>query len=269
MNQEHSRPLAIVTGASSGIGRAFAVKLAAQGYDLLLVARRAGELADVAAEVAAHGAVARSLALDLSAPTAIEAIASELGDRSLALLVNNAGFGLYGPYAEGDGAREQAMVDLNVGVPTRLTRRLLPALLRARGGIINVASTAAFQPGPWMAVYYATKAFLLSYSEAIAEELAPQGVRVMALCPGPTRSGFQDGADMQRSGLLRLPLPSSAWVVDRAWQAWLRGRRVHVPGWLNKAMAFSVRLLPRRWMTTLVRLISAPVGARTGQTAAR
>ena len=173
--------------------------------------------------------------------------------------MNNAGFGLFGLFADTDGSRELAMIDLNVRAPTLLAKRLLPALMRTRGGIINVASTAAFQPGPWMAVYYATKAYLLSFSEALAEELAPRGVRVMALCPGPTRSGFQDQAAMQRSGLLRMPLPSTEWVVDSAWHAWTRGRRVHVPGWLNKIMAFSVRLTPRRWMTALVRMISAPV----------
>lgn len=259
MNSKMPRPVAVVTGASSGIGRAFAIKLAGQGYDLLLVARRHEELTALANELRAPGASVDCLALDLTDPTAVDAIAAALGERDLALLVNNAGFGLFGLFADTDGSRELAMIDLNVRAPTLLAKRLLPALMRTRGGIINVASTAAFQPGPWMAVYYATKAYLLSFSEALAEELAPRGVRVMALCPGPTRSGFQDQAAMQRSGLLRMPLPSTEWVVDSAWHAWTRGRRVHVPGWLNKIMAFSVRLTPRRWMTALVRMISAPV----------
>ncbi|MBK9655972.1 MAG: SDR family oxidoreductase [Rhodanobacteraceae bacterium] len=259
MNSKQPRPLALVTGASSGIGRAFAVKLAQEGHDLLLVARRPAELAALAAELKSHGAAADCLTLDLTDPGAVEAIATALGERDLALLVNNAGFGLFGLFADSDGARELAMIDLNVRVPTQLSKRLLPNLSRARGGIINVASTAAFQPGPWMAVYYATKAYVLSFSEAIAEELGPRGVRVMALCPGPIRSGFQDTATMQRSGLLRMPLPSAQWAVDSAWRAWRRGSRVHIPGSLNKAMAFSVRLTPRRWMTALVRMISAPV----------
>lgn len=259
MNSQKYRPLALVTGASSGIGRAFAVKLAREGHDLLLVARRPAELTALATELKSYGAAADCLALDLCDPGAIDSIAKAVGERDLALLVNNAGFGLFGLFADSDGARELAMIDLNVRVPTQLCKRLLPNLTQARGGIINVASTAAFQPGPWMAVYYATKAYLLSFSEAIAEELGPRGVRVMALCPGPIRSGFQDTATMQRSGLLRMPLPSAQWAVNSAWRAWRRGSRVHIPGWLNKAMAFSVRLTPRRWMTALVRVISAPV----------
>jgi short-subunit dehydrogenase len=259
MNAQKARPLAVVTGASSGIGRAFAIKLAGEGHDLMLVARRQDELASLAIELRQLGADVQCLAVDLTQPGSIDTIAAALGQRDVALLVNNAGFGLFGLFADTDGARELAMIDLNVRVPTELAKRLLPGLIRARGGIINVASTAAFQPGPWMAVYYATKAYVLSFSEAIAEELAPRGVRVMALCPGPIRSGFQDAATMQRSGLLRMPLPSAEWAVDSAWRAWRRGRRVHVPGWINKLMAFSVRLTPRRWMTAMVRVISAPI----------
>lgn len=252
------RPLALVTGASSGIGRALALRLAREGFDLMLVARRQAELTALAGELAPSGARAEALAVDLSAPGAIAAVAAALGTRDLDLLINNAGFGVFGMFADNATERELAMIDLNVRVLTELSKRLLPAVIRARGGIINVASTAAFQPGPWMAVYYATKAYVLSLSEALAEELADRGVRVMALCPGPTQSGFQGAAAMERSGLLRMPLPSAEWVADAAWRAWRRGRRVCVPGWMNRSMVLSVRLLPRRWTTALVRMVSAP-----------
>lgn len=258
MSTNSQRPLALITGASSGIGRALAWRLAREGFDLILVARRQAELTALVGELAQSGANAEPLAVDLCAPGAIASVAAALGTRDLGLLINNAGFGLYGLFADTAIDRELAMIDLNVRVPTELSKRLLPAIIRAGGGIINVASTAAFQPGPWMAVYYATKAYVLSFSEALAEELADRGVRVMALCPGPTQSGFQGAAAMERSGLLRMPLPSAAWVADDAWRAWQRGRRVHVPGWMNRLMVQSVRLLPRRFTTALVRMISAP-----------
>ena len=259
MNSNTSRPLALVTGASSGIGREFALQLAASGYDLIVLARRESELQRLATELAGRGARAEVVCADLGQPVGVAACIRAVGERPLQLLVNNAGFGLYGLYADTDGAREQQMIDLNVSALTALTKGLLPALRRARGGVINVASTAAFQPGPWMAVYYATKAYVLSLSEALAAEWAVEGLRVMALCPGPTRSAFQQGADMGRSGLLRLPLPGADSVVASGLRAYRRGARVHIPGWINRLMAFSVRLTPRRWVSALVYRLSAPV----------
>ena len=161
MNSITSRPLALVTGASSGIGREFALQLAAAGYDLIVLARRESELQRLAAELAGPGARAEVVCADLGQPAGVAACIRAVGARPLQLLVNNAGFGLYGLYADTDGPREQQMIDLNVSALTALTKGLLPALRRARGGVINVASTAAFQPGPWMAVYYATKAYVL------------------------------------------------------------------------------------------------------------
>lgn len=259
MNSSSKRELALVTGASSGIGREFAQQLAAKGFDLILVARREAELRALAADLAQHGARVEVLMADLGTMEGVDVCVRALADRPLHLLVNNAGFGLFGLFADTDGLREQQMIDLNISALTKLSKRLLPRIRAARGGIINVASTAAFQPGPWMAVYYATKAYVLSLSEALAEELAADGVRVMALCPGPTRSEFQQSAAMGRSGLLRLPLPGADSVVASALRAWTRGARVHVPGWSNRLMAFSVRLTPRRWVTALVARMSAPV----------
>ena len=191
----------LITGASSGIGLELARLFAADGSDLILVARREAELQSLADDMAAsHGISARVMTEDLSDLSAPQRIVDRLATDELELdvLVNNAGFGLRGPAAELDLQRQLDMLQVNVTALTHLTRLLLPAMIaRRRGGVLNVASTAAFQPGPHMAVYYATKAYVLSFSEALAEELGGTGVTVSCLAPGPTATEFADAADMR------------------------------------------------------------------------
>ncbi|HEY6236260.1 MAG TPA: SDR family oxidoreductase, partial [Candidatus Elarobacter sp.] len=198
---------ALITGASSGIGEAFARALAARGEDLVLVARSAERLEALAAELSAkHGVRAHVLPADLSDPKAVDALVAELTARGLTVttLINNAGFGTHGEFASLDAARERDEVIVNVLAPVQLTHALLPAMVaRKSGAIVNVGSTASFQPVPYMAVYGATKAFLLSFSEALAEEVRAHGVRVVALCPGQTDTAFFAGIDEARVGRAR------------------------------------------------------------------
>ena len=188
------RPTALVTGASGGIGEALARELAARGHDLVLVARSVGTLEALAAELAqAHGIIATSIGADLAASGAGRALATELRGRGLEIdiVVNNAGFADFGEFAHADLNKTMQMVALNVVTLTELTHELLPPMIeRGRGRVMNLASTAAFLPGPLMAVYYATKAYVLSFSEGIAEELKGSGVTVTALCPGPDGVGL-------------------------------------------------------------------------------
>lgn len=254
---------ALVTGASSGIGLEIARRLAAQGQPLVLVARGQARLEALAAELRqAHGVRVEVIGADLSAAGAADALAAELQRRGLEIhtLVNNAGFGLFGKHADTALADEQQMLDVNITTLTRLSKLLLPGMLaRRQGRILNLASTAAFQPGPYMAVYYATKAYVLSYSEALAEELRGTGVTVTALCPGPTRSGFQDKADMHDSALVKgKKLPSASEVAAYGVSAMQRGRVVAVHGCMNALMAQSVRVTPRAIVRRLVAQMSRP-----------
>jgi hypothetical protein len=244
---------ALVTGASSGIGRDLARLLAADGYDVVLVARRADALEALAAELGG----ARVLAADLADPAAPAKLAAEVPD--VDVLVNNAGVGDYGPFAEADLAKTLGMLQLNVAALTELTRRYLPGMLeRGNGRVLNVASTAAFQPGPLMAVYYATKAYVLSFSEAVAEEVRGRGVTVTALCPGPTASGFQAGAGMEESRLVKgRRLPTSEQVARAGYRAMRRGRVVAVVGVGNRFLAASVRLSPRFLIRRVVKRMQA------------
>ena len=231
---------ALVTGASGGIGLEIARVLAGE-HDLVLVARSAEGLAEASAAVGG----ATVLALDLAAPGAVARIVDAVPD--IDCLVNNAGVGDFAPFAEADPDKLDTLIALNIGALTQLTRAYLPGMLaRKRGRILNVASTAAFQPGPLMAVYYATKAYVLSLSEALAEETRGSGVTVTALCPGPTASGFQAGAAMEGSRLVRgRTLPTASSVAAYGVAAMRKGDAVAVPGLMNKVFASSIRLTPR------------------------
>jgi uncharacterized protein len=252
-----SGPIALVTGASSGIGLALSGILAKNGHDVVLVARTTSKLQEVGEELQKSGIRAHVITADLSRPNAAVDIVAELKRRNaeIEILVNNAGSGLAGPFVDNDLQRELDMIQVNIVALTQLTKLLLrPMVARKRGRILNVASTAAFQPGPLMAVYYATKAYVLSFSEAIAEELRDSGVTVTALCPGPTQTGFAEIANMTLTRLFTMMRPMSSAAVARAgYRGMMSGKRIVIPGAKNKMLVQSLRVSPRRTVTTLVR----------------
>jgi short-subunit dehydrogenase len=249
---------ALVTGASSGIGAAFARALAARGQDVVLVARSAGRLDALAAELSeAHGVRADVIVADLADHLAPDAIVAELSARAIEIgtLVNNAGFGTHGAFATLPTQREREEIAVNVYAPAALTRALLPAMIaRKSGAIVNVASTAAFQPVPYMATYGATKAFLLSFGEALAEEVREHGVRVVVLCPGQTETAFFDGIDEARVGRAR----TAEQVVATALRALERGQVVAVDGVSNYLLANATRLAPRRLVARIAARMQRP-----------
>lgn len=238
---------ALVTGASSGIGEAFARALARRGRPLLLVARRADRLARLAEELGGPGR-ADVIALDLSRPDAGATLEAEVARRGLALdlLVNNAGAGLTGRFWELPLERQLAMVDLNSRAVVELTRRFVPGMIERRdGGVINVVSTAAFQPIPFFAVYAASKAFVLSFTEALAGELKGTGVVVQALCPGLTESEFQAVAGTDRVVFNRTPAMKAEEVAERSLDALAKRRLRVIPGWRDRVMLRAQSLVPR------------------------
>lgn len=244
-----SRPVALITGASEGIGAELARVFAANGHDLVLVARRRDRLETLADELASAGRVRPLVvALDLATPDAATTLSAALAatNTTPAFLVNNAGFGMVGRFASGDAPSQLGMIDLNIRALTALTHTFLPSIIAAKGGVLNVASIAAFAPGPGMAVYYASKAFVLSFSEALAQELAAAGVRVSALCPGPVVTGFQARAGFDASTVKSMgPAVLSARVTAEAGYAGLMaGRRVVVPGAANKVLARAMAWIP-------------------------
>ena len=241
------KPVALITGASAGLGVDFARQLSAQGKQLVLVARRRDRLDALAAELGS----ARAVEMDLSEAGAADRLMADLaahGERA-DLLVNNAGFGLTGRFAELDGRRQRQMIDLNCGALIELAHAVLPAMIeRKQGRILNVASTAAFQPGPGMAVYFATKAFVLSFSEALHEEVKRHGVTVSALCPGPTATEFGEVAGFGQSNLLDKVAADSASVVRAGLAGLDNGKAVIIPGLMNKSTAQAHRFFPRSWV---------------------
>ncbi|NVB39032.1 SDR family oxidoreductase [Pseudenhygromyxa sp. WMMC2535] len=260
---EKNAPLALVTGASGGIGLEFARQLAAAGHDLVLVARSEAKLRALADELeSSHSIRARVVAMDLGKPHAASELAAELDALGLAVdvLINNAGFGLFGEFVDTELDEELAMIQLNIVALTELSKHLVRAMkARGRGQVLNVASTAAFQPGPLMAVYYATKAYVLSFSEALAAELEGSGVSVTALCPGPTTSGFQAAAQLEGSKLIKGKMAGAAEVATHGMRALARGKAVAIPGAQNWMIAQTSRLLPRKTVTRLVKRVQAPV----------
>jgi short-subunit dehydrogenase len=236
--------VALVTGASAGLGVEFARQLSKRGHRLVLAARRKERLQELANELGN----ARAVAIDLSKTGAAAKLLADVAAKgeTVDLLVNNAGFGQIGRFAEVDPARLRQMIDLNVGALTDLCRAVAPAMIeRKSGAILNVASTAAFQPGPKMAVYFATKAFVLSLSEAIHEELKPHGIKVSCLCPGPTRTEFGDVAGFGGNGLFDRVAMDAAAVVETGLKGLESNHAVVVAGWMNKVTAASTRFAPR------------------------
>jgi hypothetical protein len=254
---------ALITGASSGIGRELARLFARDHYDLVLVARSVDKLDRLGAELAReHGIRSRTIGADLASPDAPGAIVETLQQAAVTVdvLVNNAGYGTFGPFATTELRTELDLLAVNVVALTHLTKLLLPGMLARRTGrILNVASTAAFQPGPFMAVYYASKAYVLSFSEALAEELSGSGVSVTTLGPGPTPTGFQARARLEGVPFATAnPLVVDAATVARAgYRGLMQGRRLVVPGLGNKLLMQAVRFTPRRLVVKLVRVLQA------------
>lgn len=248
---------ALVTGASGGIGEELARLFAADGHSLVLVARSLDKLERLAAELRQkHNVSARVVASDLSRPESPREIFDELEGAGVSIdaLVNNAGFGSYGLFAEIDLRHELELLQVNVVALTHLTKLFLPGMLaRGRGYVMNVASTAAFQPGPLMAVYYASKAYVLSFSEALSNECEGTGVRVSALCPGPTETGFVAAAGMGDSKLFDRATMDARTVAVAGYGGLLAGRAVVIPGLRNNLLARSIGFFPRGLVTKVVR----------------
>ncbi len=254
---------ALVTGASGGIGVDLAACFARGGYDLILTARSEGALKDVAERLAReHGVAATPIAGDLVASSGGERLAEKIAARGLSVdvLVNNAGYGHAGAFTSSDRATQLGMIELNVRALVELTHLYWGGMLeRRRGGVLNVASTAAFQPGPLMAIYYASKAFVLSFSEALWEEARGTGVKVSCLCPGPTKSGFRERSGTGKTRLASAsPVMASLPVAEAGYRGFERNKRVVVTGARNRLVAQAVQLLPRRTVLRAVRELQSP-----------
>ena len=249
----------LITGASGGIGYELAKLFARDRHNLVLVARSADKLAQVAAELQPLGITVKVVPLDLASPPAPKFLFDQMQREGVAvdILINNAGFGAMGELAQMPEPEILGQIDLNVRALTELTRLFLPAMVARRSGkIMNVASTAAFQPGPMLAVYYATKAYVLSFSEAIANELRNSGVTVTCLCPGPTETGFAKRAGNQKSRLFRVGAMSADKVALDGYRAVMEGRTLAISGMQNWLVAQSTRFAPRKLVTAISRWVS-------------
>ena len=256
---------AVVTGASSGLGRGLAVRLADRGMSLVLTGRNEARLDQVAHDIrrATPDVKVETVAADLSTMSGVSALLEHIGDRPIEVLVNNAGFGSYGPFAEADADREEEEVAVDVSAVIALARAFMPGMLARRsGGILNVGSTIAFQPAPYQAVYGASKAFVLSFSQALWAEARAAGVSVTALCPGPTRTGFVDAlqADVGHTTIYRR-LAEPEPVIEAGLRGLDKGRAVVIPGLRNWIAAQSGRFMPREWLTRLTGRWLLPEGA--------
>lgn len=251
----------LITGASGGIGEALARIFAEHQHDLVLVARSQDKLQGLSDELSrTHGIRARAVAADLGVPDAPNQLFQTLEDQGVRIdvLVNNAGFGARGAFAEIDYEVEARMIQVNITAPTHLTRLFLPGMLERRNGkILNVASTAAFVPGPFMAVYYASKAYILSFSEALSEEVQGTGVTATALCPGPTETNFAATAGNQDSTLFRTgKVMDARTVAQLGYDGLMAGKRLVVAGLTNQMTAFSTRLAPRTMLAKIARKLN-------------
>lgn len=246
---------ALITGASGGIGYELARIHASNGHHVILVARNGQKLKTITSELQSDfNITAESIPMDLSAGGAAQNLFNKLKDRQIDFLVNNAGFGDHGFFHETDPQRNRDMINLNVLALTELTRLFLPGMIeREKGKIMNVSSTAAFPPGPVMAVYYATKHYVQAFSEGIANELKGTGVTVTALCPGPTASNFANAANIEGGKLFHRKIPSSAHVAQYGFKAMMKGKTVAIHGAQNRLLAFSIRFMPRKLTANIVR----------------
>ena len=242
----------LITGASGGIGKEFARIFARENFDVIAVARSQDKLEILKIELEQFGVQVQVVVQDLSVSGAGAAVFEQTGD--VDVLVNNAGFGEYGSFVKTDWDKERRMIDLNIKALTELCDLYVKGMVdRGHGKIMNVASTAAFFPGPNMAVYFATKAYVLSFSEALSVELDGTGVSVSALCPGPTRSDFQKNASMEGESFARGNLPSSQEVAEYGYASMMKGDVVAVHGWRNRFMIWSNRFVSRAMMRRILK----------------
>ncbi len=248
---------ALITGASSGIGLELAHLFAHDGYRLVLVARSRGALRELGDDLQSRYHIpVRISPKDLAHPASPSELHSELQEAGIVLdvLVNNAGFGVGGAFLDTDWDSEAEMMQVNMIAPTHLTKLFLPQIRAREGKVLNVASTAAFQPGPFMNVYYASKAYLLHFTEALAEELEGSGVTVTCLCPGPVRTNFQKRAHLGETRMVHSPLMVDVREVARiGYEGMKQGKRVVIPGWKNRMVMEMLRISPRRMVTRMVR----------------
>jgi hypothetical protein len=248
----------LITGSSGGIGYELARLFARDHHNVVLVARSADKLAQVASELQIHGGTVKTIALDLAAPPAPKFLFDQLAGTPIDILVNNAGFGAFGEFAQMREEEILGQIQLNITALTQLTRLFLPAMVQRRSGrIMNVASTAAFQPGPLMAVYYATKAYVLSFSEALANELRDSGVIVTCFCPGATHTGFARRAGNDKSRLFKqLGAMDADKVALDGYRALMEGRTLAISGMHNWLVAQSTRFAPRKMVTAISRWVN-------------
>jgi short-subunit dehydrogenase len=251
---------ALITGASNGIGLELAKVHASTGGNLVLVARNKSKLDELKEELEKkYGVSVYTIGKDLSVKDAAQEVYDEVLSKTIQIdyLINNAGFGDFGLFYETSWDKELQMIHLNITALTQFTKLFINDMVKRKSGkVMNVASTAAFQPGPTMAVYYATKAYVLSFSEAINNEVADKGVTVTALCPGATESGFQAAAAMEESALVKgKKLPTSKEVAEYGYGAMLKGRAVAIYGFMNYILANSVRFTPRSLVVKIARMI--------------
>ena len=252
------RPAAVITGASDGIGAELARVFAQKGHEIVIVARRKERLDALADEITRAGAKTPTIiVLDLSSPDASDILAQKLSAAGLATkyLVNNACFGLMGRVSDLNANEQLCVIDLNIRALSALTLAFLPDITRQQGGILNVASIAAFMPGPGFAVYYASKAYVRSFSEALGEELKSTGVKVSCLCPGPVATGFQQRAGFDFSGTMGAMKPAMVPALDVALEAYdglMQGRRIVIPGLINRLLVFFTALTPRAILLPLL-----------------
>lgn len=264
-----TRPVALVTGASAGIGAALAREAANDGHDLVLVARRRGSMEALAAEFESTGAEVTVIPADLGTAGAAAALMETIEQRGLSIdtLINNAGVGDAGRFDQEPPERILSMLQVNVVALTELTRLVLPQMVaRKRGRVMLLGSTAAFQPGPGMAVYYATKSYVLSFGRAIGHELRGTGVTVTTVCPGPTTSEFAQAAHMQSVALFEGPIPvmTAAEVARQGYAALKAGRPEIVTGLVNRIMAMSTRFTPTAMLLMIAGHLNGPGSAGGG-----
>jgi short-subunit dehydrogenase len=256
------RPIALITGASAGIGRELARVFARNGHELVLVSRREDRLRQLAAELETFGDnKPLILPLDLAHPGVTQAIADAMLEHGVEpqYVVNNAGFGLIGLAGELDRDEQLQMIDLNVRTLTDLSLAFAASLARHRGGVLNVASVAGFVPGPGMAVYYASKAYVVSFTEALHRELGPRGIRVTALCPGPVATEFAARAGIPENTAPEILTVPAAQVAEEGYRGLIAGRRIVMPGFGNKLATFLMRFIPRG---VLLGIVAARQGRR-------